>query len=60
MRACEGVAPGAAFAPQWRMRAQFQVHDHDQHILKADIERRWSEGLLLHFSCDSMNKKGDW
>ena len=32
------------------IREDASIHESAGNYLKADIERRWSEGLLLHFS----------
>ena len=32
------------------IRQDASIHEMAGNFLKADIERRWSEGLLLHFS----------
>ena len=32
------------------IREDASIHESAGNFLKADIERRWSEGLLLHFS----------
>jgi hypothetical protein len=32
------------------IRQDASIHEAAGNFLKADIERRWSEGLLLHFS----------
>jgi hypothetical protein len=32
------------------IRKDASIHEMAGNFLKADIERRWSEGLLLHFS----------
>ena len=33
------------------LREDASIHESVGNYLKADIERRWSEGLILHFSC---------
>jgi hypothetical protein len=35
------------------IREDASIHEAAGNFMKADIERRWSEGLLLHFSKES-------